>query len=340
MNIEDICVNVIAERDGKCIAFTFPSRAPRKNVRAAENKYLKISSGKPVPLNRHMELARDPINTIGKHLSTKYALNKKDIAFLRLRMIGLIDIMNKHGHVGPDGINISLDDFEPIEQTRICSVDPYDFPKLKIDMEEEPLQDYDNDDEIEDVEMPSFTSSAMVTMPTPISVEKMLVERCPEHILSNKKWKREIMLYGRCKPREFIVFLNRCDNEIRENEDAKQEFFKFNAENTLHKMQEDNVSLKETSDLEKLKVTNELEKLKVQETSELEKLKVEVEKIKETNRPSLADKKIERVKQECLKIKAEYQKLSLMKKQKMVRPATVEEVRATNVRVIPNHADV
>ena len=291
-----------------------------------------------------MELARDPINTLGKHLSTKYALNKEDIAFLRLRMIGLIDIMNKRGHVGPDGINILLGDFEPIEQTRICSVDPYDFPNLKIldDIKKEPMQDYDNDEEQEDVEMPSFTSSAMITIPTPSSVAKMLIERCPEHILSNKKWKLEAenMLYERCKPREFILFLNRCDKELSDNEDVKQNFFKFNAENTLQKMKENNVSLKETSDLEKLKVTNELEKLKVQETSELEKLKVEVEKIKETNRPSLADKKIERVKQECLKIKAEYQKLSLMKKQKMVRPATVEEVRATNVRVIPNHTDV
>ena len=42
MNIEDVWVNAISERDGKYIAFTFPSRAPRKNVRAAENKYLKI----------------------------------------------------------------------------------------------------------------------------------------------------------------------------------------------------------------------------------------------------------------------------------------------------------
>ena len=156
-----------------------------------------------------------------------------------------------------------------------------------------------------------------------VCVEKILSERCPEHILNNKKWKLEAenMIYERCRPKEFITFLNRCDDEIAEN--MKREFLIFTADN----------------ELEKLKVTNELETLKVQETSALEKLKVEVEKIKETNRPSLADKKIERVKQECLKIKAEYQKLSLMKKQKMVRPATVEEVRATNVRVIPNHLE-
>ena len=43
MLIEDVCVNVIAERDAKNIAFTYPGCATRTNVRAAENKYLGIN---------------------------------------------------------------------------------------------------------------------------------------------------------------------------------------------------------------------------------------------------------------------------------------------------------
>ena len=94
----------------------------------------------------------------------------------------------------------------------------------------------------------------------------------------------------------------------------KREFLKFNAE-------------------------NELEKLKVTKTSELEKLKVEVEKIKETNRLSLADKKIERVKQQTMKIKVEIKKISLMQEQTNIRPSTIEEIISTNARVIPSHIE-
>ena len=48
--------------------------------------------------------------------------------------------------------------------------------------------------------MSSFTSNAMVAIPTPTSVAKILSERCPEHILNNKKWKLEAenMIYERC----------------------------------------------------------------------------------------------------------------------------------------------
>ncbi len=130
MLIEDVCVNVIAERDAKNITFTYPGCATWTNVRAAENKYLGITSGKPAPREKHMDIARDPINTIGKHLSTKYSLKKEDIMFLRLRMICVIRFMNARGHIGLDGINISLSEFDSIEQTRICSVEPYDLPKL------------------------------------------------------------------------------------------------------------------------------------------------------------------------------------------------------------------
>ena len=335
MNIDGVCLNVIAEKDSKEISFHFPGCAHRKHVRAAENKCLGIISGNPAPLTMHMEIARDPMNNITKYLCTKTSLNKEDFAFFRLRMIGIIRLMNAHGHVGTEGINISIKDFEPIEQTRICSMEPYDLPKLEIiQLENETMQDENDIYEDEDVDMLSFTSRALVVVPTPSSVEKTLNERCPEHILHNKKWKltAENMLYEGCKPSEFIAFLDKCDKEITDNEDVKREFLRFTADNALNK-------LKITNELEKLKVTNELEILKVQKTSELEKLKVEVEKIKETNRTSLADKKIERVKQDCLKIKAEYQKLSLMKKQTSSRPATVEEIRATNVRVIPSHLE-
>ena len=115
-----------------------------------------------------MELARDPINTIGKHLSTKYALNREDITFLRLRMLCVIRFMNAHGQVGLDGLTISLSEFDPIEQTRICSVEPYDLPVLEIlHMDNEPIQDgHEIHEECEDVEMSSFTSNAMVAIPT------------------------------------------------------------------------------------------------------------------------------------------------------------------------------
>ena len=318
MNIGGVFINVIAESDAKEISFHFIGSAPRSHIRAAENKYLGITSGKPASLEKHMKIASDPIGTLVNHINNKSSLNKDDCTFFRLRMIAVIDIINKCGHVGPDGINISLGDFEPIEQTRICSVKPYDLPKLITINVEDVSMPYENEVQKEyvheDLEMSSFTSNAMVAIPTPTSVAKILSERCPEHILNNKKWKLEAenMIYERCRPKEFITFLNRCDDEIAEN--MKKAFLKFNAE-------------------------NELEKLKVTKTSELEKLKVEVEKIKETNRLSLADKKIERVKQQTMKIKVEIKKISLMQEQTNIRPSTIEEIISTNARVIPSHIE-
>ena len=81
MNINGIFINVIAESDAKEISFHFIGSAPRSHIRAAENKYLGITSGKPVPREKHMDIARDPINTFGKHLSTKYSLKRKTLCF-------------------------------------------------------------------------------------------------------------------------------------------------------------------------------------------------------------------------------------------------------------------
>ena len=178
------------------------------------------------------------MNNITKYLCTKTSLNKEDFAFFRLRMIGIIRLMNAHGHVGTEGINISIKDFEPIEQTRICSMEPYDLPKLEIiQLENETMQDENDIYEDEDVDMLSFTSRALVVVPTPSSVEKTLNERCPEHILHNKKWKltAENMLYEGCKPSEFIAFLDKCDKEITDIEDVKREFLRFTADNALNK---------------------------------------------------------------------------------------------------------
>ena len=130
MKIEGVQVDVMPGRDGKDFRMRRGEGAISNRVASAERLYYGIS-GKWmscfIKTDKFFEACADPVSTVGSHLEQGRTLPTKSITHYRLCGIGIKRLMTCGGDPGPDGIDIKLSDFTPLEQTRICAAEPYEF---------------------------------------------------------------------------------------------------------------------------------------------------------------------------------------------------------------------
>lgn len=171
-------VEVFPGKDGKTMRIRRERGALPFDVQGAERSFLGASKKwkcSEYPTDQVLVMCADPLGTCGKHYREGRSYPDKAIVHYRELGIGIKRALARGGHVGPEGITVKLADFSPLEQSRMCSPEPYQFPE-EVNTSRKRRRTEENEEE------PSPSPSTQLIIPRNLNFDEataQVVKRLP-----------------------------------------------------------------------------------------------------------------------------------------------------------------